>query len=317
MVTNKYCPTSWCKDFSGYDRHQMDVKGLDQESSSSPTYECSPCKFGGTSAVANYFCHDCSEYFCQACKLFHSRMKVTRNHNIDEDFPTSKSTPMSSLQKDFCSCEYQEVEMYCKTHVIVMCRSCEAEKHAKCQTCSVDDVTQNTIDNQVKSVGQAAEETTLLLETLLKEREDGLQKLNSLIRICKDFIYQCQRDINEITQNMDAPLLSRLSLFKLQQKKMFEDQIGACVISLRKLSADKTTFVNAMRKGGEKRKLICSLGLSNGLKDIQNVVSALTYGFEQPHIEFNRSDFLFDVLRDGQLCDLTFSAGGQIMTPGQ
>ena len=291
--------------------------GLGQESSSSPTYECSPCKFGGTSVSANYFCHDCSEYFCQSCKLVHSRMKVTRNHIIDEDFPTSKSTPMASLQKEFCACEYQEVEKYCKTHVEVMCRSCEAENHAKCQTCSIDDVTQVTIDNQVKSVGQAAEETMLLLETLLKERENGLQNLNSLIRSCKDFIYQCQRDIKQIIKNMDAPLVSRLNAFKLQQNKLFEDQIGACVMSLRKLSVDKTTFVNAMRKGDEKRKLISSLGLSNELKDIQNVVSALTYEFEQPHIEFNRSDFLFDVLRDGQLCDLTFSSGEQIMTLGQ
>ena len=28
MVTNKYCPTSWFKDVSGYNRYQMDVKGI-------------------------------------------------------------------------------------------------------------------------------------------------------------------------------------------------------------------------------------------------------------------------------------------------
>ena len=43
---------------------------------------CNICEQGGLRIKADQFCVSCEQYLCEDCKLFHSRVKATRTHQV-------------------------------------------------------------------------------------------------------------------------------------------------------------------------------------------------------------------------------------------
>ena len=44
--------------------------------------KCGPCGTGGISRKGVFFCKECREYLCKACKCHHENLKITKNHTI-------------------------------------------------------------------------------------------------------------------------------------------------------------------------------------------------------------------------------------------
>lgn len=91
---------------------------------------CEPCKTDGITIEAKHFCEDCGEYFCDACKKYHIRLSITKNHTILSGNQCPASVSKTSEFKILCDCNAnQEVQYYCDGHREVVCSPCKTFKH--------------------------------------------------------------------------------------------------------------------------------------------------------------------------------------------
>ena len=101
-------------------------------------HECGPCSVGGTRREANHYCRECQDSLCDACKGYHGKLAVTRNHNIvsGSKVPASASTvPGLGIT---CGCNRnQSIEFYCEIHNDVFCNPCKNFHHQKCKISNI------------------------------------------------------------------------------------------------------------------------------------------------------------------------------------
>lgn len=283
------------------------------EAPNSTILECSPCKYGGTTAGAQYFCNDCTEYFCGSCYLCHSRMKVTRNHliNLHVEVPlnadnTSKQPSTQNVEKAYCACGFNEVDMFCKAHNEVTCTSCLTKKHESCDTCHINDVAQKFIEDTVLSTEETAASMVQNLQKLLSERDDVYGQLRAVTESCLSSISKCHEDIFAFASAKTRLLDSRVTEFQMKHQELMSDQTEACAISLKKLSADMNFFSKSKKTGDKQQILASNMRLSAILKDIESIVSSVSKDFKKPQIVFKRSENVVKMLQGDTLGELTF-----------
>lgn len=86
----------------------------------SPSKTCETC----INTPYSSYCLDCKQYFCENCKVLHSRQKISANHKFKGtlDFiPEAKSKCTDHNEKLFC--------VHCEVLVCVCCVSAKHNGH--------------------------------------------------------------------------------------------------------------------------------------------------------------------------------------------
>ncbi|XP_076082557.1 E3 ubiquitin-protein ligase TRIM71-like [Mytilus galloprovincialis] len=75
------------------------------------------------SAPGSHYCIDCEEYYCDNCKLLHSRQKLSRDHQFQ------KASDLIPEDKSKCSEHKEELTLLCNTCNVPACPSCVTGNH--------------------------------------------------------------------------------------------------------------------------------------------------------------------------------------------
>lgn len=59
------------------------MQGSPQQASKQDQKTCTSCE---DNAKASWFCENCVEWLCDACKHAHQRVKLTKEHNVRKSF---------------------------------------------------------------------------------------------------------------------------------------------------------------------------------------------------------------------------------------
>ena len=274
--------------------------------------ECSPCRYASVFEHATYFCTDCSENLCTPCKLYHLRMRVTRNHIIIDQLPDSTKTNVQSQpdnpdKRPDCACGLREIEAYCKLHDEAVCSTCTTQKHENCDTCPLKELMGSFIVDKMKSVSQTSDEIQIKLEKIMIEGEEAL-------RILIESYFDCKYDISQVANmNYDAQFRGKdrelnLELEKIMSKprRMLGDQIEACSLSLAKLSNQHKRTQKYKVSEEKDKALDGALQLANILKDVTEIVEKIDGNIKRTKLVFKANEKL-DILRT-----LTIEKWGEI-----
>ena len=135
---------------------------------------CNICEEGGLSVHADQFCVSCEQYLCEDCKMYHSRVKATKSHEMVgiNEKPSLSSLTMGSEAMETPTCKYHQrpITHFCIGHMTVLCPSCRMMGHKKCNNVS-------EFRNAIHSV--FTEEYTTRIH-------GGLEELVSRFNNCKD-----------------------------------------------------------------------------------------------------------------------------------
>ncbi|CAC5355088.1 unnamed protein product [Mytilus coruscus] len=117
------------------------------------------------SAYGSQYCLECEQYFCENCKTFHKRQKVTKNHQFQS------SSDIIPEGKSKCKEHNEDVNFVCKTCNLAVCSSCVTGSHTgHAFSKLIDNITQMKTKN-TKDLRSKVHEATQNIKTM----EEGLK----------------------------------------------------------------------------------------------------------------------------------------------
>ena len=111
---------------------------VDGDSDRTVAHSCTGCE---ENVAANHYCTDCGEWLCEPCAQAHRRVKVTKNHNVEQisqmspsgaasSGNSSSATSASKHSSLVCATHPKELlKLYCETCVKLTCRDCQLGEH--------------------------------------------------------------------------------------------------------------------------------------------------------------------------------------------
>ncbi|CAG2213558.1 unnamed protein product [Mytilus edulis] len=76
------------------------------------------------SASGSHYCLECEQYFCENCKGFHKRQRVTKHHQFQS------SSDVIPEGKSKCKDHNEDVSFVCNTCNVAVCSSCVTGSHS-------------------------------------------------------------------------------------------------------------------------------------------------------------------------------------------
>ena len=139
-------------------RVNMFVKHLCEVRSYKEDYgrTCEYCKYDGKTITATTLCLDCQDDLCEGCVKAHQRTRVTRDHQLAPYEQIQKGLydhDIRNHQSVLCHTHSKEMEFFCVTCAVLLCKECKTELHA---------------DHKVKSVTKTFVKYKQQLESFLQ-----------------------------------------------------------------------------------------------------------------------------------------------------
>ncbi|XP_078583065.1 E3 ubiquitin-protein ligase TRIM33-like isoform X3 [Branchiostoma floridae x Branchiostoma japonicum] len=154
--------------------------GEDNEPSSDP--QCTSCE---ENSLATAFCEDCSDWLCETCVQAHGRVKITKEHQLqNKEEALAAQAAMASQRPLFCPLHRQEqLKLYCETCDKLTCRDCQLLEHK---------------EHRYAFVNEASQNHKQFLQTLVTK----LQEKKSYIQMARAKIRERYRDVQETEKKM-------------------------------------------------------------------------------------------------------------------
>lgn len=94
---------------------------------------CAACSYQGSRQKGIKYCVTCEEYLCSKCVTNHYLMPLTSKHVIEDtnnlNDVEGSGKPQSVLTERCPDHPRQILDMYCKTHSKICCKTCLHTKH--------------------------------------------------------------------------------------------------------------------------------------------------------------------------------------------
>ncbi|XP_071831435.1 transcription intermediary factor 1-alpha-like isoform X2 [Apostichopus japonicus] len=116
------------------------MQGSPQQASKQDQKTCTSCE---DNAKASWFCENCVEWLCDACKHAHQRVKLTKEHNVT--YIILPSQPELTNKRWFPPCQIHKGQMlwlHCATCETLVCQECQRTIHNSHRTQVVDTAAQ-------------------------------------------------------------------------------------------------------------------------------------------------------------------------------
>ena len=102
------------------------------ESDNGDGIQCDPCILENEIVSAEFYCTDCSEYFCNYCARAHRKSKISRHHKLLDRLEMPKKK-LTTVQEKFCSKHNGKlIEYFCENHEQLCCSVCVTLEHRQC-----------------------------------------------------------------------------------------------------------------------------------------------------------------------------------------
>ncbi|XP_078661847.1 E3 ubiquitin-protein ligase TRIM33-like [Branchiostoma floridae x Branchiostoma belcheri] len=160
----------------------QDAKAQREDNQPNSDPQCTSCE---ENAPATAFCEDCSDWLCEACVQAHGRVKVTKEHKLqNKEEALATQAEMASQRPLFCPLHRQEqLKLYCETCDKLTCRDCQLLEHK---------------EHRYAFVNEASQNHKQFLQTLVEK----LQEKKSYIQMARAKIRERYRDVQETEKKM-------------------------------------------------------------------------------------------------------------------
>ena len=266
-------------------------------------YACGPCKNDGEIKESHYYCEDCKVYLCFECKDEHETFKATKHHSLIQAHMAQRVA--SAVSKGtfviLCSCDQKRaVEVYCETHMEVICPSCKTIKHRNCITCLVKDKINKHTKKQHMDLMAKAKSLKAEIESCKQIGETNRKKLDSYKEDCKKDIAAFRREINTMLDKLEKEALTELDKAAKQTLQAIEKQIAEITSSLHALNADLDIMNNANKTNNDELMFSANAKLSKNLSEYDSLIKEITNGMQSPEMKFQKNTKLTDLFKIGE-----------------
>ncbi|XP_052780120.1 uncharacterized protein LOC128217194 [Mya arenaria] len=203
---------------------------------------CSPCEEDGLNSEVQYFCIDCSKYYCSMCESKHGglfkRHKVLGRENVKE-WAAMPGTVVNDLER----CEHHSekvVELFCVDHQELCCQICVSVVHRQCSTIQhIPDLARGIYDKpEFKRLPQQIVD----IQSQIKKLQDSCKNNQHSIRDSRTQIIQeiraLRRKIDRVFDQLEKNTIKELDVivakFELEIKEDIEQstQMNKVITSL-------------------------------------------------------------------------------------
>ncbi|XP_071140986.1 E3 ubiquitin-protein ligase TRIM71-like isoform X1 [Mytilus edulis] len=132
------------------------------------------------SATGSQYCLECEQYFCENCKTFHSRQKISKTHQFQS------SSDVIPEGKSKCKDHNEDFSFVCKTCNVVVCSSCVTGSH-----------TGHAFSKLMDSIQQLKEKNTTNLSRKIQESTQNMKQIDESI---KEFDVKVEEVVKAITK---------------------------------------------------------------------------------------------------------------------
>ncbi|CAC5416180.1 unnamed protein product [Mytilus coruscus] len=172
---------------------------------------CEACQHCGVKQVAQLWCNDCDEGFCEECIKSHQTVKILRHHSIISISNHFKISDISVCQT--CLEHNKKLESFCQQHDQLLCLKCIQLNHSKCDNIiGIDDAAKGSknsaaifdLDEDIKNLLKNIDQGTVCCF-------DNGTAINNEEHKIKEKINETRDEINKKLDQLQEMILSDLT----------------------------------------------------------------------------------------------------------
>ncbi|XP_052096624.1 E3 ubiquitin-protein ligase TRIM71-like [Mytilus californianus] len=158
------------------------------------------------SAPGSQYCLECEQYFCENCKTFHIRQKLSKNHQFQY------SSDVIPEGKSKCKEHNEDVSFVCNTCNVAVCSSCVTGSHTGHAFSKLIDSISQLKEKNKKDLQRKVYETT----QNLKKMEEGLKAFDVKV---EEVVKTITEEGTKVKAMVDKCVAQMIALVKDQSKK--------------------------------------------------------------------------------------------------
>ncbi|XP_070205507.1 E3 ubiquitin-protein ligase TRIM33-like [Littorina saxatilis] len=141
-------------------------------------------------AAATCLCLTCGDLFCESCRKIHLKMKVTRNHTV-EDLTSLTADKVAGSQHAACAVHADKTtELFCPTHGESICHLCATSRHRCCP--------------EVKDMEEKVKDARAVLAKLAVTLTEGEARLDKAIQQLDAHLTETEKQTKKAVAEIEA-----------------------------------------------------------------------------------------------------------------
>ena len=205
-------------------------KFVQESSDDGSQFECSPCDYEGVKKEAKYYCPQCQDYLCDACKSVHQKISSTRSHKIVSGslmpMKTENKTNEGIKQGVQCPCGGgKNISLYCKDHVKVMCGDCKTLKHRNCNCLTIDEACADSDKTDTKRTKEQMVTFKATFEKLQQRQNEDAEKLAAKSAECREIVEVFKQELIKKIEKVAEAALDEIAKCDREQRQTIEEHL--------------------------------------------------------------------------------------------
>ncbi|XP_052096618.1 E3 ubiquitin-protein ligase TRIM71-like [Mytilus californianus] len=200
------------------------------------------------SASGSQYCLECEQYFCENCKTFHNRQKISKTHQFQsalDIIPEGKSK---------CKDHNEDVSFVCNTCNVAVCSSCVTGSHKRHDFSKLHDSISRLKVKNKQELRRKVQEAT----KNMKKMEEGLRAFDMKVAVVVKAITEEGTNIKAMVDKCIAHMIASVK----DQSRTEKDKLIAIISDTRidlKVGSDLDKKIYELDKTRNDDKLLQSL----------------------------------------------------------
>ncbi|XP_033118859.1 tripartite motif-containing protein 2-like [Anneissia japonica] len=150
--------------------------------------------------TADFYCQECMQYICTACKHTHETLPALLQHKLHtiEDIQSMTITQLSALRPPLCPAHKKELEFYCNICKVPVCMHCTVTDHKELG----GKHELNHISEAFKFFKQTSTMLKKDVDAYKNKIQEALTKVQHKINKLEQCRKKCRKDINNFVEDM-------------------------------------------------------------------------------------------------------------------
>ncbi|XP_052781938.1 uncharacterized protein LOC128218326 [Mya arenaria] len=194
-------------------------------------FVCSPCEEDGLNTEAQYFCNQCTKYYCVNCVPVHN--KLFKRHSVLDRTDKTKWAAAPGMVDVLERCERhpgEALKLVCGDHDQLCCHVCVAMDHRQCSAIQhIPDVAKGIRkDPEFRQLPQRVAVLRVQIEDMKNDRKKNSSSLRKTRTAILDEIKAIRRKINDILDQMEKTTVQELDGLVAAQELSIKKDMESC-----------------------------------------------------------------------------------------
>ncbi|XP_052781936.1 uncharacterized protein LOC128218324 [Mya arenaria] len=194
-------------------------------------FVCSPCEEDGLNTEAQYFCNQCTKYYCVNCVPVHN--KLFKRHSVLDRTDMTKWAAALGMVDVLERCERhpgEALKLVCGDHDQLCCHVCVAVDHRHCSSIQhIPDVAKGIRkDPEFRQLPQRVAVLRKQIEDMKNDRKKNCALLKKTRTAIVDEIKAIRKKINDILDKMEKTTVQELDRLVSDQELSIKKDMESC-----------------------------------------------------------------------------------------